>query len=228
MKLLIVLFAIGVIGVIGTIDNAEAYVYSLNMSDIFDPDTCIERSTQYIDILYGDYIYLTNDVTDKLNFTSQEINVSFNKLNEIEVIAFYWFDYENSAYNSTTESAYHHYGIYGANEFKIQYYDYKNDVWYFCYNEIIIRTHLDISVEPDDKWESKYNTCFDKKETIENNLSEYKVKFNTLESKYRLLQSNLNNTEFIIEKLKQKNSELINEKLELIKQVETLETQLEN
>ena len=78
--------------------------------------------------------------------------------------------------------------------------------------------------EPDEttqtNWKERYNTCYDKKENLKTVRDTYKSELSELQSNFDILQSNLTNANFEIDKLKQ-------EKAQLIKQVETLETQLQ-
>ena len=99
-------------------------------------------------------------------------------------------------------------------------------------------------IERKNLWKERYNTCYDKKENIKAQLETTTLEFNqykldvideqnqhnqlledhetqitTLESNYNLLQQNLTDAEFTINKLKQ-------EKAELTKQFEEVETEL--
>ena len=78
----------------------------------------------------------------------------------------------------------------------------------------------DEPIEPTQtNWKERYNTCYDKKENLKTVRDTYKSELSELQSNFDILQSNLTNANFEIDKLKQ-------EKADLIKQVETLETQL--
>ena len=86
---------------------------------------------------------------------------------------------------------------------------------------------LNDKIEQKNKWKERYNTCFDNKENFKTELSELQSNFDetqqelsTYEGMYNTLETVYNESLFTIEKLKQ-------EKADLIKKVETLETQLQ-
>ena len=78
-------------------------------------------------------------------------------------------------------------------------------------------------IEPDEttqtNWKERYNTCFDKKENLKTVRDTYKSELSELQSNFDILQSNLTNANFEIDKLKQ-------EKADLTKQFEDVETEL--
>ena len=201
-----------VIGVIGTVEYSHAEIHHLGITDVYNFDNCFEdqRSQEYTDILYGDYIYLTNNANFDIKIKEQydDFEDVYLTRGQTTLIIFH---IDNRLEKLS--------GLYGENKYTI----YKKTQK--CNSDLIIRTHLNIP-KPDettnldtkieqkiDNLKEQYNTCFDEKETIKNDLSIHKEKFDILRTDYI-------NTNFEIEKLKQ-------EKADLIKKFKTLETQLQ-
>ena len=70
-----------------------------------------------------------------------------------------------------------------------------------------------------DRLEKRYNTCFENKENIKTERDSYQSELSELQSSFDILQSNNTEYKFTVEKLKQ-------EKADLIKQFEEVETEL--
>ena len=288
MKLLIVFIAMGVIGVIGTVEYAQAEnevkithhksddpyhkydYYNLEKQNGYMKldlevrcDTAnfvirgeiIDHSQTYLDIqTLVNEIPVSTFGTPVLEYgyksilQSRERPIYYEHINQpITVKIFNGTDVEHAGHFDTANSldiTFNKWELCNLDKkFMI-----KSETNYLENEQNEYETKLDKQKNKMNKWKERYNTCFDKKETIKTELSDLRSSFNVtqfdyettkqelvnLETRFNILQSNnteslnqlaiykqnLTNANFEIEKLKQ-------EKADLIKKVETLETQLQ-
>ena len=223
MKPLILLTAmtvIGLFGIIGTVEYAEAKTYTHN---IFG-----DCKNEIIHLHENDILQIHNNdprITPNKTYYWNQYKIQHNGVGNVE-----FQPMQTVTIRITPNDTYTINGL-EAHEYLILFQE-CNDLTESRSSKIIkihknnpesttkIESKLDKQkdklndkIEQKNKWKERYNTCFDKKENFKTELSD-------LESRFNILQTNMTNTNFEIDKLKQ-------EKANLIKQVETLETQLQ-
>ena len=257
----------GVIGVIGTVDQAQAEIIEIDIAGTFGSYS-LENETSCFYKFDTDLKSLENienitiTTNDVLIFNTDGFSDAYHLLNQGH---FYYaltnhdditlgFSSHHSSQTLKTELAI------GKHIFELIEPDEEyNDKWgmhefgkrELCNKnrilEIIVieppnikklESKLDTKTEVKNKWKDRYNICFDKKENLKSKIENITSEFNQYkldmvdnenqytqllqdhETQITNLQGNLTNANFEIDKLKQ-------EKADLIKQVETLESQLQ-
>ena len=238
---------IGIIGIIGTVEYSHAEGYEITDEHVIidfeyyinNPcNNTVDTPVEIFDIQHTTELKITNVPNMKTDDLTQPL---------LWHSASHYFNTKLQQYTFPMEVKIHH----GSNNIQLlQWYvepytdDHVNEI--LCYLTIyksdklldqytinliartfdLTPTNQPTTTNNNDIWKERYNTCYDKKENLKTVRDTYKSELNILQSNNTELNSqlsiykqNLTNANFEIDKLKQ-------EKADLIKKVETLETQL--
>ena len=225
---------IGLFGIIGTVEYAHAHTideaeYHSNHKHIESHDIC---DLDYITQDYEEFLIIQSDI---LQLEYPLLMHQQTWLDQPPINITQWFESHNNNSEDITftlQPSLHGtsflYTMNTNNEkiCSLTIHTTHKDLNQFTINLIAETFNLELPepIEPDEttqtNWKERYNTCYDKKENLKTVRDTYKSELSELQSNFDILQSNLTNANFEIDKLKQ-------EKAQLIKQVETLETQLQ-